>query len=62
MIEATAISRVRIMTAAADSNRVLVRVPLDVREWPCELNEAINTAAKRGKKFRDALNLTGFER
>jgi hypothetical protein len=49
------------MKAAADSKRVLATVPLVVREWPCELNEAINTAAKRGKKCRDALNLTGFE-
>jgi hypothetical protein len=29
---------------------------------PCELREIINKAAKRDKKFRDALNLTGFER
>jgi hypothetical protein len=29
---------------------------------PCELREIIDKAAKRDKKFRDALNLTGYER
>jgi hypothetical protein len=31
-------------------------------EGPCDLREVINKAARRDKKFRDALNLTGFER
>jgi hypothetical protein len=29
---------------------------------PCELTDVINKAAKRNKKFRDALNLIEFER
>lgn len=31
-------------------------------DGPCALRDVINKAAKRNKKFRDALNLIGFER